>query len=164
MAKINNLDDFFDDEGMVLWNAASLFLFGITERFQFNRNRYNNNIIYPHISSLCKMNDDLLDLIHSYRTLYTHYKETNNHHLLYGLILLFHKIDSIIYVIHHTLLELDTKKIVKSIRIIDRNKIYWNIDKLNDINSLPDLSKTEISIRDMFELKKEIDSLAIEND
>jgi hypothetical protein len=154
-----NNDDFSTDEGMMLWSAASLFLLGIADRFRFNRNRYAEDVVIPKTSQLFSFCDELLKLLHSYRALHTHYQDSKNKQLLYGLFLLVHKIESVNYILHHSILELNPEKILRAIEIIDYNRANWTTETIKDAYELPDLTKTEQSIRNAFELKRELELL-----
>lgn len=159
MADEANNNDFLKDEGLLLWNAASLFLLGIADRFRFNRNRYAEEAHIPDSSQLIPFCDELLRVLHAYRALHSHWEETGNSSLLYGLFLMIHKIESIIYVIHHSLLELNPDSIIKPIQLLDAIRKCWLINEFSTPSDLPDLVKTESSILEVFELKLEIERL-----
>lgn len=157
--EIKDNDDFSTEEGMMLWSAASLFLLGIADRFRFNRNRYAEDVVIPKTNQLFSFCDELLRLLHSYRALHSHFEDSKNNELLYGLFLLVHKIESVNYILHHSILEFNPEKILRSIEIIDDNRANWTTETIKDAYELPDLLKTEQSIQNAFELKRELESL-----
>ncbi|MFW6346985.1 MAG: hypothetical protein ACOC2C_00070 [Cyclonatronaceae bacterium] len=148
------------------WNAARVLALGAVQRLDYNRRRYELSDeagsaspaeTPPDRHEIAARIHRLILNVQAFQNLRNRYETSNDERFISGLMLLFQRINTQLYTLHHDVLEHEADAILPLIDPLDAEMKRWSyalLDDSGDDTLLPDESSVQRGLKNLHQLRQ----------